>query len=150
MTDARAGGPFEIALTDAPDALAEAAIEDGLSAYNKQQAGYVDARALAVLIREAGHVTGGLLGRTSLGIFFIDLIFLPESARGQGLGREVMTRAEAEARRRGCTAAVLFTITFQAPGFYARQGYRELGRIACDPPGATRVCMTKRLLANET
>ncbi|MEJ0066742.1 MAG: hypothetical protein WDM85_16100 [Caulobacteraceae bacterium] len=64
-----------------------------------------------------------------------------------GLGAEVMRKAEAEAVRRGCTAAVLYTITFQAPGFYARLGYRELGRIECDPPGQTRVCMTKRLRA---
>ncbi len=138
---------FELELTDAPDAQAEAAIEGGLSAYNKQQAGYVDARPLAVLIKdsESGRVTGGLLGRTSLGIFFVDLVFLPEAARGQGLGSALMERAEEEAGRRGCTAAVLFTITFQAPGFYAHNGYRELGRIECDPPGATRVCMTKRL-----
>jgi predicted N-acetyltransferase YhbS len=70
------------------------------------------------------------------------------SARGQGLGGKVMAMAEQEARQRGCSAAVLFTIVFQAPDFYARQGYRELGRVECDPPGHTRVCMTKRLAAS--
>jgi hypothetical protein len=61
-----------------------------------------------------------------------------------------MAMAEREASRRGCTAAVLFTITFQAPDFYARLGYVELGRVECDPPGHTRVCMTKRLTAAST
>jgi hypothetical protein len=41
-------------------------------------------------------------------------------------------------------------VTFQAPGFYERQGYEVLGRIECDPPGHTRSCMTKRLDAAPT
>jgi GNAT superfamily N-acetyltransferase len=140
-----AQGRLELRLTDTVEAESEAVIEDGLSRYNEEKAGFVDSRALAVLVRDAGDVVGGLIGRTTLGIFFIDLIFLPDAARGQGLGCKVMAMAEREARRRGCSAAALFTIAFQAPDFYARQGYRELGRVECDPPGHTRVCMTKRL-----
>jgi GNAT superfamily N-acetyltransferase len=140
-------GRLELSVSDTFDAQAELAIDSGLSNFNREQAGYVDARALAVLVREHGSsdVVGGLLGRTTLGLFFVDLIFLPPSARGQGLGSRVMAAAELEARQRGCTAAVLFTIVFQAPDFYARQGYRELGRVECDPPGHTRICMTKQL-----
>jgi GNAT superfamily N-acetyltransferase len=138
---------FELMLTDSPAPQAEAAIENGLTAYNRQKAGFVDARPLAVLLRNPGAeaVVGGLIGRTTLGIFFIDLIFLPDEARGGGVGTRVMAMAEDEARRRGCTAATLFTITFQAPGFYRRCGYRELGRVECAPPGHTRICMTKPL-----
>jgi hypothetical protein len=47
--------------------------------------------------------------------------------------------------RGGCTRAVLFTVIFQAPGFYERAGYEVLGRIECDPLGHTRICMTKKL-----
>lgn len=57
----------------------------------------------------------------------------------------MLAMAENEARARKCSAVVLYTITFQAPDFYAQQGYRELGRIACAPPGHTRICMTKTL-----
>ena len=53
--------------------------------------------------------------------------------------------AEDEARLRGGSRAVPFTVMFQAPGFYERQGYQVFGRIECDPPGHTRICMTKRL-----
>ena len=138
----------ELVLTDSPDGEAERVIEEGLSEYNREQAGYVDARPLAVLLRKPGsaRVEGGLIGRTSLGIFFIDLVFLPAWARAQGLGGRMLRMAEEEARRRGATSATLYTITFQAPDFYARHGYRELGRIECDPPGATRICMAKRLV----
>lgn len=139
----------ELILTDAPGERAEAIIDEGLSAYNRDQAGYVDARPLAVLTRdpESGEVLGGLLGRTTLGLFFVDLIHLPDAVRGQGLGSRVLAMAEQEAIRRGCTAATLFTIHFQAPGFYARHGWREVGRIECDSPGHTRIYMSKRLVA---
>jgi GNAT superfamily N-acetyltransferase len=141
---------LELQLTDTIDPESEAVIDDGLTRYNREKAGFVDARPLAVLVRDTQEVVGGLIGRTTLGLLFVDLIFLPPTARGQGLGAEVMAIAEREAGRRGCTAAVLFTITFQAPDFYARLGYIELGRVECDPPGHTRVCMTKRLTAAST
>jgi GNAT superfamily N-acetyltransferase len=136
-----------LTLTDAPGDRAQAAIRDGLSAYNFQQAGYRDFRALAVLVSDpaARETVGGLLGRTSMGLLFIDVFFLPENLRGQELGSQIIRMAEDEAERRGCSRAVLTTVTFQAPGFYEKQGYEVLGRIECDPPGHTRFCMTKRL-----
>jgi len=85
-----------------------------------------------------------------MGRFFVDLFFLPESLRKNRIGSRIIRKAEDEAKRRGCSRAVLFTVTFQAPGFYERQGYEVLGRIECDPPGHTRICMTKRLDAAPT
>ena len=85
-----------------------------------------------------------------MGRFFVDLFFLPESLRKNRIGSRIIRKAEDEAKRRGCSRAVLFTVTFQAPGFYERQGYDVLGQIECDPPGHTRICMTKRLDAPPT
>lgn len=138
---------FVLTVTDAPGERAQEVIEKGLNGYNAEQAGYWDWRGLAVLVSdpETSEVLGGLLGRTSLGLLFIDLVFLPDSVRGSGLGSRMLAMAEAEARERGCRGAVLYTISFQAPGFYERHGYREFGRIPCDPPGTARVFMTKEL-----
>jgi len=72
-----------------------------------------------------------------MGRFFVDLFFLPESLRKNRIGSRIIRKAEDEAKRRGCSRAVLFTVTFQAPGFYERQGYEVL-------------CMTKRLDAPPT
>jgi GNAT superfamily N-acetyltransferase len=137
----------EVIVTDKTDPNAQRVIRVGLSQYNREMAGYNDARTLSVLVSDpdSGKVIGGLLGRTSLGLFFIDLFFLPRALRGNGVGSEVIRRAEAEAKERGCSTAVLYTITFQAPGFYERNGYRVLGRVECQPPGHTRFCMTKTL-----
>jgi GNAT superfamily N-acetyltransferase len=94
---------------------------------------------------DTNEVLGGITGRTSLGLLFIDLIFLPDELRGGGLGSRILELAEAEGRRRGCRAALLYTISFQAPRFYERHGWRVFGEIACDPPGTSRIFMTKAL-----
>jgi len=137
----------EIIVTDAPDEDAHRVIEEGLGNFNEGKAGYRDWRPLAVLARDPanGRVIGGFLGRTSLGLLFIDLVYLPESLRGHNLGGRMLRMMEDEGARRGCRAGVLYTISFQAPGFYERHGWREFGRIACDPPGTSRVFMTKEL-----
>jgi len=136
-----------ITLTDAPDDDERAVITDGLRAYNEAQAGYSDARPLAVLVRdpEAKRIVGGLLGRTSLGLLTVERFFLPEDLRRDRLGSRILAMAEQEGRRRGCTRAVLSTLHFQAPGFYQKQGWEVAARIDCEPPGHTRFYMTKKL-----
>jgi GNAT superfamily N-acetyltransferase len=140
-------GDATLVVTDAPGGEAEAAIRDGLGAYNLDRAGYRDHRPLAILVTdpETGKVVGRLLGRTSFGLLYVDRFFLPESLRKQGLGSRILKAAEEEGARRGCSRAILTTLSFQAPGFYRRQGWDELGRIECDPPGHTRFLMTKNL-----
>jgi GNAT superfamily N-acetyltransferase len=83
------------------------------------EAGYADRVPLHVLVSDpdSGEVVGGITGRTSLGLMFIDLVYLPENLRGRDIGARMMALAEEEARRRGCRAGVLYTISFQAPGF---------------------------------
>ena len=136
-----------VTVTDAPGPDATAVIERGLSRYNSEKAGYWDGRRLAVLVSnpDTREVIGGVLGHTSLGLCFIDLVFLPDDARGQSVGRRIMGEAEEEARRRHCRSVVLYTISFQAPGFYERLGYRRFGAIDCDPPGTSRIFFVKEL-----
>jgi len=136
-----------VTVTDAPDAQADEVIQDGLRRFNEAQSGIDDLRSLAVLARdpETKRVLGGLTGHTSLGMLFIDLFFLPQDLRGGGLGGRMLGLAEDEARRRGCRAAVLYTISFQAPGFYERHGDRIFGQVDCHPPGTRRIFMTKAL-----
>jgi GNAT superfamily N-acetyltransferase len=137
----------EVFVTDAPDAADLALISDSLDAFNVQATGIDDNRPLAVLVRDphTRRVVGGLTGRTSLGLLFVDLFHLPAELRGSGIGGRVLRRAEDEARERGCRSAVLYTITFQAPEFYRRHGWHVFGEVPCDPPGTSRVFMTKDL-----
>ena len=93
-------------------------------------------------IQTVERSSGGIIGRTSLGLMFIDLVYLPETLRGHDIGARMMGLAEEEARRRGWPG-VLYTISFQAPGFYKRLGWRVFGEIPCDPPGTSRIFLTK-------
>lgn len=140
-----------LVVTDSPAAEAEAVIRDGLSDYNFSKAGYRDHRPLAILISdpETGEVVGGLLGGTSFGLLRIDRFFLPESLRKQGLGSKIIKAAEEEGRRRGCSRALLTTLSFQAPGFYKRQGWEVLAQLEGEPPAPSRFLMTKRLTGTE-
>lgn len=136
-----------LTLTEAPEPADSAAITAGLQRFNTETAGYVDARPLTVVARDhgSGAVVGGILGRTSFGLLFIDIFHVDAGLRGAGIGGRMLTMAEEEARRRGCKRAVLYTISFQAPGFYARNGWQIFGEIPCDPPGTSRVFMSKEL-----
>lgn len=51
--------------------------------------------------------------------------------------------AEAEALQRGCSRAKLRTFSFQARGFYEKEGYRVVGELEDYPPGETFYWMQK-------
>ncbi len=146
-TDEMSAARLSLTLTDMPDEAAKAVISQGLGAYNDAAGGEGDYRPLAVLVSDpdSGAVLGGLFGGSYRGQLFIDRFFLPETLRGNDLGSRALAMAEAEGRRRGCTRVSLFTLSFQAPGFYLKQGSELAARLDCDPPGATRMLMTKRL-----
>jgi GNAT superfamily N-acetyltransferase len=117
----------------------------GLNAFNDATVGYADRLPLTLRVTDpvSGAVLGGLVGRSSLGLLFIDLVYLPDTLRGQEIGTRMLAMAEAEARRRGCRGGVLYTISFQAPGFYQRLGWQVFGEVPCDPPGTSRVFLRK-------
>jgi GNAT superfamily N-acetyltransferase len=138
---------MQITLTDAPDPSARDIIVGGLVAYNEAHAGPRGWRPLAVLLEEGSEVVGGLWGGTAYGWLFTELLFVPEALRGQGIGADLLARAEAEARARGCVGAWLDTFAFQARGFYEGLGYGVFGQIDGYPPGSARYFLSKRLSA---
>ena len=134
-------------LTNEPTAAETAAVSDRLDEFNVAVTGVEDRLPLAVLVKDpdTGQTLGGLTGRTSLGLWFVDLLYLPDSLRGSGLGSRILQQAEAEARRRGCVSGFVYTISFQAPNFYKRHGWTEFGRIATEPLGISRIFLSKSL-----
>ena len=136
-----------IEISDHANPNAERLLGDGLAAFNKQATGYHDRRPLTALIRDphTHEILGGITGRTAFGMAFLDLFHVPATLRGTGLGSRLLQAFENEARRRGCLNAVLYTISFQAPGFYEKNGWVRFGEIPCAPEGSSRVFMSKQL-----
>jgi GNAT superfamily N-acetyltransferase len=141
-----------VVLTDTPDAAEVAAVREHLGRFNFHATHIDDQRALAVLVKDpvSEEVLGGLTGRTSRGVLFVEVLFLPESQRGTGLGSRLLEMAEQEAVRRGCRHGLLHTHTFQAPAFYAKHGWEEFGSIPSDPPGTSRMFFRKQLMVHGT
>jgi GNAT superfamily N-acetyltransferase len=137
---------FQLALEDAPRPEDVDVIHSGLQAYNLRRAVPSDYSALTVMVRDAdGAVAGGLLGGTFWGWLHVDILWLHERARGQGLGRRLLRLAEDEARRRGCHHVFLDTMSFQALPFYLKQGYSVWGELPDFPIGHTRHFVQKAL-----
>jgi GNAT superfamily N-acetyltransferase len=140
---------YTVRMTDQPDESIRGAVLDPLVAYNHSRTGRTDYRPLVLTIENPdGQVVGGLWGRTAYDWLFVELLFVPESHRGGGLGSDLMSRAEAEALARGCHSAWLDTFEFQARGFYERIGYSCFGELKDYPVGSARYFMKKVLTAS--
>ncbi len=114
--------------------------------FNVEATGIDDGEMLVVTVRDDdGETVAGLFGWTWGGTCFVDLLYVDEDRRGQGLGRAIMTALEQEARDRGCRQIVLATHDFQAPGFYATLGFVEVGRFADYPVGGAQLLLAKQL-----
>ena len=139
---------LEIIAPDHPLPEHREAITRLLDAYNDAQSGIPDPVApLTLLLREPGShaVIGGLWGISYWRWLFVDLLFVPEAHRGQGLGTALLQQADAGARRRGCIGIWLLLFSFQAPQFYRRHGYAAFSGIDDYPPGHECTFFVKRL-----
>jgi len=132
----------------APDEADQEVILNGLIFYNETQSGRSEMRLFGLLLRETatGPVIGGLWGRMSRGWLFVELLVLPDHARGRGLGTELMRQAEAMVRERGGSGVWLDTFSFQARPFYEKLGYHVFAEIPDYPAPHRRFLLAKRLL----
>jgi GNAT superfamily N-acetyltransferase len=137
-----------ITLTDAPEDDELRTLTRWITQFNEIASGRPnDFRALAILLSDpdTAETLGGLWGWTSFSFLHIDVLFIPESIRGTGLGRRLVSQAEQEAVQRGCHGVWLDTFSFQARGFYERLGYTVFGSIEGYPPGHSRFFLKKDL-----
>lgn len=140
-----------IVLTDTPEPDDRAPIAAGILAFNDPKFGPADVRPLAVLLKgDAGATIGGLWGRTVYGWLYVELLFVPEALRGRGLGRELMRRAEDEARSRGCLGAWIDTFDDGARALYESLGYERFGELDGQPRGGRRSFYSKSPLQDRT
>lgn len=138
------------------DDEAEEHVTEGLVAYNREHSEMIRLRFLDENLRSRpvaayayadGRLVGGCTANT-VDVWrwlTIDTMWVEESARRSGVGRELLAAVEREAQARGCRWSKLNTWDFQSPGFYERCGYVEYGREVDYPPGHVNVLMRKEL-----
>ncbi len=130
---------------DAPPAGTFDAIFQALDASSRDLIGPVQPQLLAIPLNDdQGVVVGGFWGCTLFRWLHVQLLFIPESLRGKGVGSALMTTAETEARRRGCIGAHVTSFSFQAVPFYEKLGYIRFGRLDNYPPGHNLLYLRKQ------
>lgn len=138
---------LRIERTDTPTDQERQAILAPLRAYNTAKTGGTVPELVAWLVRdEQDEIVGGLYGRVFFRWLYIELLVVPEQARGQGTGSTLMQMAEELAREKNCVGIWLDTFDFQAPEFYRRHGFTEVGQIDDYPPGHQHFFFQKRLI----
>ncbi|NMC84104.1 MAG: GNAT family N-acetyltransferase [Anaerolineaceae bacterium] len=121
-------------------------VNNALRQYNLLYAPADNYQPLQIFLRsEEGTILGGLLGETYWGWLHISILWIDQSVRKQGYGRQMLQKAEQEATRRGCHAVHLDTMSFQALPFYEGLGYTIFGTLNDLPAGHKRIFLMKTL-----
>jgi ribosomal protein S18 acetylase RimI-like enzyme len=90
-----------------------------------------------------GRLIGGLNGGSAWGWLYISHLWVEEGSRHLGLGSALMAEIESRAKARGMAGAHLTTASFQARGFYEKQGFSVFGELEGMPPGGVLYYMRK-------
>jgi len=131
----------------ASESLKQAVI-DHLDTYNVGVTGLTEFSPVNFFLRDGGReVLGGLLGGIWGGVLYVRILWVAQALRGQGHGQRLLEAAERRAVERGCRHVFLDTFSFQAPGFYAKQGYEIYARAEDWPVGHAHLFLRKALPA---
>ena len=118
---------------------------EGLREYNAQFVGG-DAVPFAAIVSTAeGKTVAGINGTTYWGRMHVENLWVAQSFRGQGIGSKLLRMAEDIARQRDCTGVDLDTMSFQAPEFYEKHGYRNMGVVPGFSKGHHRTYYSKEI-----
>ena len=77
----------------------------------------------------------------------IDILWVDEKFRGQRLGSKLLEVAESEAKKRGCHSVHVDTMSWQAPEFYKKNGYKIISELEDIPDGNKKYHLIKNLEA---
>jgi GNAT superfamily N-acetyltransferase len=135
-----------ISILDHPSDEDQRAILDPLLEFNKAQVDDDSYEVIAIMLKdEAGQSVGGLWGKLYYDWLFVELLFVPESMRGKDLGSKLLAEAERIAKAKARVGIWLDTFSFQAPGFYEKNGYERFGALENYPKGKERIFFRKFL-----
>lgn len=98
-----------------------------IRSYNRSKREAAESEPLNLYVEDdSGEVLAGLVAETFGNWLEIEYLFVKEGLRGQGIGSQILQRAESEAKKRNCRFAFVNTYQFQAPAFYQKHGYKEV------------------------
>lgn len=91
---------------------------------------YPEVQYVRLNARDAdGQVVGGLRALVAMYWLRLEVLWVRDDARRNGVGSRLLAEAERIGRELGAKNAALETFEWQAPQFYARHGYEEVARM---------------------
>lgn len=140
---------MNISITDTIDEKAYSRISDLLYEYNLSKTQDLEDeinKPLEIIIRnEQNEIIGGLYGRSIWGTLEINKCVVIPQNRNEGIGQKLIIEAEKEAKKRNCRFISLNTFSFQAPEFYEKLGFEEIGTETDFPKGFEKYYYRKRI-----
>ena len=127
---------YKLVVEDSPDQADLALLEGHVEAAAVAAAGVGDVQEFGIFIRDdPGRMLGGISGIVFGGCCELQALWVDVALRGRGLARTLMSEAEAEARRRGCSLVTFRAYDLLVFGLYERLGYKTVGTIEDCPAG---------------
>ena len=121
-------------------------VNSALAKFNEEKAGADNHELLNIVeYDENNSIIAGILGGTYWGWLHIDILRVAEKCRKQGIGSKLLKAAEEEAKKRGCHSVHLDTMSWQAPEFYKKHGYKIISELENIPAGNKKFHLIKEL-----
>ncbi|MFO1259115.1 MAG: GNAT family N-acetyltransferase [Gammaproteobacteria bacterium] len=120
-------------------------VRDALHQFNIQQVGKEDHYS-AFATDSTNEIVGGISVYAEISSIYIDILWVHESKRGQGIGSQLLKAVEQEAIRRKIPFSTTDTFTFQAVDFYIKNDYQKIGIIENYLEGHDRIFFRKKLI----
>lgn len=128
------------------DEIVAAQIATALQNWNERQVGPRNTHHVTLTIRvEDGELVAGLVGELFWTFLYVADLWVDDGYQRRGYGTALLNRAETIARERPCHVSFLSTMTFQAPGFYEKRGYKRFGELPHAPHPFGRIWLAKQL-----
>ena len=122
-------------------------VNNALQKFNDEKVGPDNHELLNIVeYNNSGNIIAGILGGTYWGWMHIDILWVDENHRKQGLGSQLLNAAESEAIKRGCHSVHVDTMSWQAPEFYKKHGYEIISELNDIPNGNKKYHLIKKLI----
>ena len=98
------------------------------------------------ILDEKNNIIAGCIARMYCWrVIYIDILWVDDNHRKQGLGTKLLKEIERVAEKERCTLIHLDTFDFQAKDFYLRHGYEVFGTLEDCPENHCRYYLKKKL-----
>lgn len=103
---------------------------------NYREKGYNDTFGFYAILDE--QIIGGITAHKKMEWLDVDILFINEKFRKNRIGSKLVSKAVEYCQKEKLIGMHLYTLDFQAKGFYEKQGFKLIAEIKDWPKGITR------------